>query len=239
VSVIYTLNPSKDTPVHYGGRLQFINDGTLLISTGDGFNYREASQDKFNQLGKIIRINSDGSIPLDNPFADGKEGDPKVYSYGHRNPQGMSYDSSTNTIYTHEHGPKGGDEVNVISAGDNYGWPATSYGVNYSGAIITPFTQADGITDPIYHWVPSIAPSGLVYYTGSAFPQWQGSLFVGALVNQELRRLVLDNGKVVKEEAMFSEINARIRDVRANAKGHLYILTDSKQGRIIRVVPKE
>lgn len=239
ISVIYTLEPSKDTPVHYGGRLQFINDGTLLITTGDGFNYREASQDKFNQLGKIIRIKSDGSVPADNPFADGELGDPKVYSYGHRNPQGMSYDATTNTIYTHEHGPKGGDEVNIIEAGSNYGWPATSYGVNYSGAIITPYTQAAGVTDPIHHWVPSIAPSGLVYYTGAAFPQWQGSLFVGALVNQDLRRLVLERGEVVKEEIMFSEIDARIRDVRANAKGHLYILTDSKQGKIIRVVPEK
>jgi len=151
----------------------------------------------------------------------------------------MSYDVATNTIYTHEHGPKGGDEVNIIESGRNYGWPATSFGVNYSGAIITPYTQATGVTDPIHYWVPSIAPSGLVYYTGSAFPQWQGSLFVGALVDQELRRIVLENGEVAKEEIMFGEVGARIRDVRANSQGHLYILTDSKQGKIIRVVPNK
>ena len=237
ISVIYTLEPTKNTPVHYGGRLQFINDGTLLLTTGDGYNFREAAQDKFNQLGKVIRINSDGSVPADNPFADGKRGDPKVYSYGHRNPQGITYDSITDSIYLHEHGPKGGDEVNVILAARNYGWPATSYGVNYSGALITPHTQAAGVTDPIHYWVPSIAPSGLAYYTGSAFPEWQGSLFVGALVNQDLRRLVLENGEVTKEEILFGEIKQRVRDVRVNAKGHLYILTDSNQGKIIRVVP--
>lgn len=237
VSTIFTAEPTKDTALHYGGRLQFINDGTLLISVGEGSEYREAAQDKFSHLGKIIRINSDGSVPADNPFADGKEGDPKVYSYGHRSPQGLSYDAATNTIYMHEHGPRGGDEVNIVKASNNYGWPATTYGINYSGAIITPFTQAAGVTDPIHYWVPSIAPSGLAYYAGSAFPAWQGNLFVGALVNRDLRRLIIENGNVIKEEIIFAEINARIRDVRVGPKGHLYILTDSRRGKIIRVVP--
>jgi len=237
VRTIFTVAPEKDTPVHYGGRMQFINDGTLLVTTGDGFNYREASQDKFSQLGKVIRINSDGSVPTNNPFADGKEGNPKVYSSGHRSPQGLSYNAQTNTVYLHEHGPKGGDEVNIITAGNNYGWPATSYGVNYSGAIITPFTQAPGITDPIHYWVPSIAPSGMTHYTGEAFPAWRGNLFIGALVNQDVRRLILENDKVVKEEIMFSEIGERIRDIRMGPKGNLYILTDNGRGKIIRVVP--
>jgi len=236
VSTIFTLEPSKDTSVHYGGRLQFINDGTLLITTGDGYDYREAAQDKFSQLGKIIRINSDGSIPSDNPYADGKNGDPKVYASGHRNPQGLAYDADTNTIYLHDHGPQGGDEVNIIQASHNYGWPATSYGVNYSGAQITPFKVAPGITDAIHYWVPSIAPSGLAFYSGQAFPDWQGDLFVGALVNRDVRRLVIENDKV-KEEIMFSEIDERIRDVRVSPQGYLYILTDSHQGEIIRAVP--
>ena len=237
VSTIFTQQPTKDTSAHYGGRLQFINDGTLLITTGDGFNYREAAQDTFNQLGKVIRINKDGTVPNNNPFADGLKGDAKVYSYGHRNPQGLSYDATSNTIYMHEHGPKGGDEVNIVEPANNYGWPATSYGVNYSGALITPFKQAEGVTDPIHYWVPSIAPSGLAYYYGDAFPEWEGNLFVGALVDQEIRQLTLENGKVIKEQTMFNEIEERIRDVRVNAKGHLYILTDGKSGKLIRVVP--
>lgn len=239
IKPIYTVEPLKDTPVHYGGRLQFLDDGTLLITTGDGFEYREAAQDNFNQLGKIIRINTDGGVPTDNPFADGKNGDPKVYSLGHRSPQGLAYDSANKVIYMHEHGAKGGDEVNIIKAGKNYGWPATTYGVNYSGALISPLTQAPGITDPIKYWTPSIAPSGLTIYTANAFPNWKGSLFVGALVDKSVYRLSLENGKVTNQEELFSEIGARIRDVRTGPDGNLYILTDSSRGKLIRISPAE
>lgn len=239
VEPIFTVEPLKDTPVHYGGRLQFLDDGTLLITSGDGFEYREAAQNKFSQLGKTIRINSDGSVPADNPFSDGKEGNPKVYSIGHRSQQGLAYDSAEKIIYLHEHGPQGGDEVNIIKPGYNYGWPATSYGDNYSGALVSPLQQAPGVTDPIKYWTPSIAPSGLALYTRDVFPQWKGSLFVGALVDRNVSRLTLDKGKVSSEERLFSEIDERIRDIRSGPDGFLYILTDSEQGKLIRVSPAD
>ncbi|MEX2489019.1 MAG: PQQ-dependent sugar dehydrogenase [Pseudomonadales bacterium] len=237
-SVIFAVSPTKDTPQHYGGKMLFLPDNTLLLTTGDGFDYREAAHDTFSQLGKIIRINRDGSVPPDNPFADGEEGDPRVYSYGHRNPQGLVLDSKSGVIYMHEHGPKGGDELNRVEAGNNYGWPAVTYGINYSGALVSPLKEAPGVTQPLHHWTPSIAPSGLALYDGNMFPDWRGDLFVGALVDREVRRLVMEDGRVVDEHALFSELGARIRDVRVGPDGSLYILTDSDQGKIIRVLPE-
>ena len=232
--VIFSMTPTKDTPMHYGGKLAFLPDGTLMVTTGDGFEYREAAQDKDSQLGKVIRINSDGSVPADNPFVNGG-GDPKVYSYGHRNPQGLAVDTTTGDIYLHEHGPKGGDELNLIAPAANYGWPAVTFGENYTGAYVSPLKTYAGITEPLHYWVPSIAPSGLAYYGGDVFPQWQGDLFVGALVDKEVRRLDMENGKVVSEETLFSEISERIRDVRAGPDGNLYLITDSPNGKILRV----
>ncbi len=237
VEPIFTVSPLKDTPVHYGGRMLFLGDGTLLLSTGDGFDYREAAQDKFSQLGKIIRINTDGSIPADNPFADGAEGNPAVWSYGHRNTQGLVIDTASDTVYSHEHGPQGGDELNRVMPGKNYGWPMVTYGINYSGAYVSPFNRSPGIEEPLKFWVPSIAPSGLAYYAGTAFPDWQGDLFVGALVNREVRRLDLEDGKVIAEEPLFTELEARIRDIRVGPDGYLYLLTDSANGKIVRVRP--
>ena len=237
LQTIFTVHPLKDTPVHYGGKMLFLDDGTLLMTTGDGFEYREAAQDTFSQLGKIIRINGDGSVPVDNPFSDGGKGDPKVWSYGHRSPQGLALDQSTGRVYMHEHGPQGGDELNSILPAKNYGWPAVSYGINYSGALVSPLTSAPGVQDPLTFWVPSIAPSGLAIYEGTAFPDWQGDLFVGALLDQEVRRIGIESGKVVSEEAVFSEIGERIRDVRSGPDGYLYILTDSVAGKLLRIVP--
>lgn len=233
---IYTASPTKDTPAHYGGKMHFLADGSLVFTTGDGFEYREAAQDTQSHLGKIIRINSDGSVPSDNPFTDGG-GDPKVYSYGHRNPQGLDV-ASDGTIYMHEHGPKGGDELNKIDAGANYGWPAVSYGDNYSGAYISPLKEYPGINPPEHYWVPSIAPSGLVVYEGDMFPEWQGDFLVGALVDNEVRRLVTENGVITDELPLFSELNARIRDIREAPNGALYILTDGEGGKVIRVTRK-
>lgn len=233
--VIFSVAPTKDTPQHYGGKLLFLPDGTLMMTTGDGFEYREAAQDKNNQMGKSIRINSDGSVPADNPFADGAAGNPMVYTYGHRNPQGLAMDPVSGTIYLHEHGPKGGDEVNVLVPGSNYGWPAVTYGENYSGAYVSPLKQYPGIKEPLHYWVPSIAPSGLAVYRGDVFPEWQGDLLIGALVDQEVRRLDMEDGKVVAEEPLFSELNARIRDVRVGPDGNIYVLTDSDAGKIVRV----
>ncbi len=236
--IIYSAIPTKDTPQHYGGKLLFLPDGTLMVTTGDGFEYREAPQDTMSHLGKVIRINSDGSVPEDNPFVDGG-GDAKVYSYGHRNPQGLAIDSSNGDIYLHEHGPKGGDELNLIMPGANYGWPAVTYGENYSGAYVSPLTQYPGVTDPLHYWVPSIGPSGLAYYDGDVFPEWQGDLFVGALVDMEVRRLDMEDGKVVAEEPLFSELGERIRDVRTGPDGNLYLLTDSDSGKVLRITRGE
>lgn len=232
--VIYTASPTKDTPQHYGGKLLFLPDGTLMLTTGDGFEYREASQDVSGQLGKLIRMNDDGSTPGDNPFAAG-DGDSLVYSYGHRNPQGLARDNRTGDIYLHEHGPKGGDELNLITAGANYGWPAVTYGENYSGAYVSPLTQYPGITDPLHYWTPSIAPSGMAVYAGDVFPEWQGDILIGALVDKEVRRMDMEEGKVVSEEPLFSEIDARIRDVRVGPGGNVYLLTDAHDGKVLRI----
>lgn len=237
VETLFTVSPLKDTPVHYGGKMIFLPDGTLMMTTGDGFEYREAAQDKFSLLGKIIRINKDGSAPSDNPFADGSEGDPRVWSYGHRSPQGLVVDETTGTVYMHEHGAQGGDELNEVLPARNYGWPAVTKGVNYSGAYVSPLKTAPGVEEPLTYWVPSIAPSGLAIYNGSAFPQWRGNLFVGALVDQEVRRLEIEAGRVVNEESIFTEIGARIRDIRVGPDDYLYILTDSDNGEVLRVVP--
>ena len=238
VEVLFTVSPTKAGGAHYGGKMVQLADGSIVLSTGDGFEYREAAQDKFSQLGKILRLNTDGSAHIDNPFADGKSGNPFVWSYGHRNVQGLVVDRASNKIYNHEHGPQGGDEINYVEAGNNYGWPAITYGINYSGAFVSPFKEASGMEQPLKYWTPSIAPSGFAIYQGDAFPAWQGDFFVGALVNKEVRRLEMVDGKIVSEEALFSELNARIRDVRVSPKGLIYLLTDSDSGKIVRVRPK-
>ena len=237
VTPIFTVSPLKDTAVHYGGKMLFLPDGTLVMTTGDGFEYREAAQDTFNLMGKIIRINSDGSIPADNPYASNGLGNAAVWSYGHRNPQGLVLDKMSGHLYSHEHGAKGGDELNLIKPDTNYGWPAVTKGVNYSGAYVSPLRSAPGIEEPLTYWDPSIGASGLAIYDGDAFPNWRGKLFIGALVDEEVRMLTLSDGRVVDEQAMFSEIGARIRDVRTGPDGMLYLLTDSEQGKVIRVVP--
>lgn len=232
---ILLVEPLKDTPQHYGGRMLFLPDGTLLLTTGDGFDYREAAQDRRSEMGKVLRINDDGTLPPDNPFSD--EAARRIWTYGHRNPQGLALDPQSGTVYLHEHGPRGGDEINVLASGRNYGWPAITYGKDYSGANVSPFTAADGMEQPLLYWVPSIAPSGLARYSGDAFPQWRGDLFVGALVDREVRRVDLDNGAVVGQESLFAELDARIRDVRVGRDGYLYVLTDGKGGKLIRVTP--
>jgi glucose/arabinose dehydrogenase len=229
LEIIFRNFTRKDTPVHYGGRMAFLPDGTLLLTTGDGFDYREAAQDVGSGLGKVLRMNDDGTPASGNPFP----GSPYVYSYGHRNPQGLAV-SRTGTVWLHEHGPRGGDEVNRIEPGVNYGWPAITFGLDYSGAIISPHTAWDGMAQPEHHWTPSIAPSGLAVYEGSLFPEWQGDLFVGALVGMDVRRLDLAVGTVTGEEKIFGEIEARIRDVRTGPGGNIFVLTPD---RILKVSP--
>ena len=228
VEIIFRNYTRKDTAVHYGGRLAFLPDGTLLLTTGEGFDYREAAQDLDSGLGKVLRINDDGSPAAGNPFANS----PYVYSYGHRNAQGLAV-TRDGEVWLHEHGPKGGDEINRIRPGVNYGWPAITFGVDYSGAVISPYTAWEGMAQPEWQWTPSIAPSGLPIYQGDQFPQWKGDLFVGALVGRDVRRMHIENGRVVLEESLFAELDARIRDVRNGPGGALFILTPD---RIVRVV---
>ena len=223
VETILEVAPDKEGPAHYGGKLAFLPDGTLLVSVGEGYTYREEAQNLDWELGKLLRIHTDGTAPTDNPFPDTA---PKVFSYGHRNPQGLIYDNASNRILMVEHGPKGGDELNHIVAGRNYGWPAITYGVDYSGAVISPFTEAEGMEQPITYWVPSIGPSGLALYRGELFPQWQGHLLLGSLINDEMRRLKLDGTTVVEDEAIFPEIKGCVRDVRVLTDGSIVALTD-------------
>ncbi len=236
--LIYTVAPWKDTPHHYGGRMAFLADGTLLLTTGEGFDYREDAQRLNSQLGKVIRINTDGSVPDDNPFVGENDNSAPIWSYGHRNPQGIVVLPETGEVYLHEHGPRGGDELNVIEPGLNYGWPATSYGIDYSGARISPYTEYESMEQPIAYWVPSIAPAGMTYYDGELFPDWQGNLFVAALVEKSIRRLDLENGLVADQEVLFDDIDERMRDVRTGPDGALYLLTDSSDGKVLRVLPE-
>ena len=233
VEVIFAASPEKSGPQHYGGRMILLPDNTLLLTTGDGFDFREEAQNTSSNLGKTVRINLDGGIPADNPFVDGS-GHPTVWTYGHRNPQGLAMDAANGAIYLHEHGPRGGDEINVLEAGTNYGWPITSHGHDYNGARISPFTEYQGIQPPIKVWTPSIAPSGFVVYRGEQFPEWQGSMFVGALVDQEVRRVSFDDDGI-NEEVVFPEIAARIRDIRTTEDGAILVVTDGTPGAVYRI----
>lgn len=233
---IFTVTPFKDTPAHYGGRLTQLADSSLLMTTGDGFQYREASQDPYSQLGKTVRFLSDGSIPSNNPYADGLHADPYVYSLGHRNPQGIVI-SENNRIFLNEHGAKGGDEINLILAGENYGWPKTTHGVNYSGATISPYNELPNVRAPLLHWTPSIAPSGLAFYEHDAFPQLSNCLLSGGLVSKDIRCAKLEEGKIVAEYSLLDELDQRIRDVRVSSSGTLLLLTDSEDGAVIEVIP--
>lgn len=230
IEIILAINPEKEGAAHYGGKMAFLPDGTLLVSVGEGFKYREQAQDLDWELGKLLRIHPDGTPPADNPFPSKA---PRVYSYGHRNPQGLVYDPATDQILMHEHGPKGGDELNYISAGKNYGWPAITYGVDYSGAVISPFTEAEGMEQPLNYWVPSIGPSGLAIYRGDVFPEWQGDLLLGSLINQEIRRLRLVGDEITLDEAVFPEIKGRVRDVRVLPDGNIVAVTD--EGDVFRI----
>ena len=223
VEVILKVKPTKKGSLHYGGRLAFLPDHTLLVTVGDGFSYREQAQDIRSELGKLLRIHTDGSSPSNNPFP--RIG-PRVFSYGHRNPQGLFFDSSTKTIFMHEHGPKGGDELNMIEAGLNYGWPAITYGVDYSGAIISPYKEADGMEQPLKYWVPSIGPSGLAIYHGDDFPEWEGDFLLGSLINREVRRLKVEQGAIKEEMQIFPEVSGRARDIRVLKNGSVVVITD-------------
>jgi aldose sugar dehydrogenase len=237
VRTLFTAKPWKAGESHFGCRLMFAPDGKLWITLGDGYDYMREAQSLTNHLGKVVRLNDDGSIPADNPFVARADALPEIYSYGHRNVQGIALRPGSSEIWTNEHGPKGGDEVNRMRAGANYGWPAITFGVDYSGAIISDKTTLPGMEEPLLYWVPSIAPSGMAFYSGDRFPMWRGDLFVAALAARELRRIDLEGDRVIGQESLLQELKARLRDVRCGADGYVYVLTDETQGRILRLEP--
>lgn len=239
VEVIFRAEPKVSRGSnHWGSRLLFGEEDRLYITLGERYHYMDEAQDPTNNLGTVARIESDGAIPEDNPFADGEQGHPTVYSYGHRNAQGIARHPGTGAVWIHEHGPKGGDEINILKPGANYGWPAVTYGIDYSGLPISDKTEAPGMEQPLVYWVPSIAPSGMAFYTGDKFPDWTGDLFIGALAGQHLRRVDLDGSKVVKQEKLLEDEVGRVRDVRDGPDGYLYILTDALDGQLIRLEPE-
>ena len=244
VQVIYHQTPSLNSPLHFGSRLVFGRDGTLFVTQGDRSitEGRMQSQKMDSLLGKIVRINADGSIPKDNPFV-GKEGvKPEIWSIGHRNIQAATLNPTTGELWEVEHGTRGGDEINVARKGKDYGWPTIAYGIEYRGGPITGnVTAQQGMEQPAYYWDPVIGPSGMVFYTGNLFPAWKGNLFVGGHQTNDLVRLTVQGDKIVDEERLLTDLQPkreRIRDVRQGPDGALYLLTDSATARILKLVPK-
>jgi len=238
VQVVWRQVPKVGGGNHFGSRLVFARDGTLFVTTGDRYNFRDKAQDLSTTLGKVIRIRPDGSIPADNPFVGRAGARAEIWSYGHRNVQAAALDPRTGALWTVEHGARGGDELNRPQRGKNYGWPVVTYGVDYSGASIGEGTAKDGMEPPVYYWDPVIAPSGALFYTGAAFPAWKDSLFVGSLNPGLLVRLVLEDGHVRREERLLADLRQRIRDVRQGPDGMLYLLTDSPDGQVLRTTPR-
>ena len=245
VQVIYHQSPSLVSTLHFGSRLVFGRDGTLFITQGERSitEGRMQAQKMDSGLGKIMRLNPDGSIPKDNPFA-GKEGvQPSIWSFGHRNVQAATLNPATGELWEVEHGTRGGDEINIARKGKDYGWPTIAYGIEYRGGPITGnITQQPGMEQPLYYWDPVIAPSGMTFYTGSLFPAWKGNLFIGGHGTRDLVRVVLDGEKVVGEERLLKDIQPKpepIRDVRTGPDGAIYVMIDSPTGRILKLVPKK
>ncbi len=235
VQPIFTSQPAKTDTQHFGGRMAWLADGSLVLGMGDGNLERTDAQRLHTHLGKLMRIAADGTVPADNPFLQRMGARPEIYSIGHRNPQGLVAVGAV--LYAHEHGSRGGDELNRVVAGGNYGWPVTTGGIDYTYARITPYRSLPGIVPPLVEWTPSIAPAGLAWYDGALFPAWRGSLFVAALKERSVRRVPMAGGVPGAQELLFRELGERIRDVRAGPDGAIYLLTDSAGGRVLRVVP--
>jgi glucose/arabinose dehydrogenase len=242
VQVIYHQMPSLNSPLHFGSRLVFGRDGTLFVTQGDRSitEGRMQAQRMDGLLGKIVRLNTDGTIPKDNPFV-GKDGvRPEIWSLGHRNIQSAALHPTTGELWEVEHGTRGGDEINIARKGKDYGWPTIAYGIEYRGGPITGgITAQEGMEQPLYYWDPVIGPSGMAFYTADAFPAWKGSLFIGGHATNDLVRLSLDGEKVVGEERLLKDRKARIRDVRQGPDGALYLLTDAASAQLLKLVPKK
>ena len=235
ISTIFESAPSKNTLVHYGARMAFLPDNTLLINVGDGFDLREQAQNLSNHFGSLVRVTDDGKVPQDNPFIGVAGAQPEIYSYGHRNQQSIAVERGSGKIYQTEHGPRGGDELNLIEAGKNYGWPVATYGIDYSGARISPYTSYEGTKQPLVDWTPSIGPSGMTIYDGAQFPDWQGDIFVSSLIYSKIIHIDMVDGAPQRQSDMFSEIGDRLRDIRTGADGALYILSEGDKGKLWRV----
>ena len=239
VTVLFRAEPTSAGRVHFGSRLSLDRQGHLYISVGDRGQMQRAQQ-LDDHAGKILRINEDGSVPEDNPFVGQENAWSEIYSYGHRNPQGMAVHPQTGEIWTHEHGPRGGDEINIIRPGVNYGWPVVTLGIDYTGFTIGDgLKHMPGMEDPLHEWTPSIAPSGMAFYTADTFPAWKGNLFVGALSHRHLLRLKLSGHVVVEEERLLEALGLRIRDVRVGPEGSLWLLTDHDPGQVLRLDPSD
>lgn len=235
--VIFRQLPKTEGGVHFGSRLAFAPDGNLFITLGDRGDYMEEAQQLSNHIGKIIRIRPDGSVPADNPFVNDPKAKPEIWSYGHRSVQGAAIHPKTGELWIHEHGPKGGDEINIPQPGKNYGWPKASYGTHYNMVPIKDEHAGQGFEEPIHYWTPSIAPSGMVFYTGNQFPGWRGGLFVGALAGRHVSRLPTDGKKILGEEQLLTN-TVRFRDVEQGPDGALYLLTDEENGKLLKITPK-
>ncbi len=235
--VIWRQQPKVSGSNHFGSRIVFRPDGTLFVTLGDRFNHSDKAQDLSTTLGKIVHINSDGSAPRDNPFVNRAGARPEIWSYGHRNVQAAALHPETGQLWTAEHGARGGDELNHPEAGKNYGWPVISYGTHYSFLKIGEGTAKQGMEQPVYYWDPVIAPSGMVVYTGALFSDWKNNFLIGSLTPGGLVRLVMKDGKVAHEERYLGDLRERIRDVRQAPDGSLYLVTDSRNGQILRITP--
>ncbi|WP_410474369.1 PQQ-dependent sugar dehydrogenase [Guyparkeria sp. TX1] len=232
---LHVATPCVDSGIHFGSRLAFDRDGHLFMTVGDR-GERNRAQDLADHNGSVLRFHDDGRIPADNPFVDRSDAEDAIFSYGHRNPQGAATHPQTGRVWIHEHGPRGGDEINIPAAGENFGWPIQTYGREYAGPEIAP-DEVEGVTGPLHHWTPSIAPSGMTFYDHAAAPVWQGDLFVGALVKRHLARLQLDGERVISEERWLEERDWRIRDVEVGPDGALWVITDHADGRLLRLTP--